>query len=159
MEGTKNHRGLIRRTFSELFEIISDRKGSYSYEMNVSIVEIYNEQIRDLLSKNGKQKVEIRENSDKEVLKLNLSKHKVKNYEKIEKYLSDASYYRATGETDINSQSSRSHLILTVNISGTNHELNKKFRGKLNLIDLAGSERIEKSNAEGERKKEAMFIN
>ena len=52
MEGTKNHRGLIRRTFSELFEIISDRKGSYSYEMNVSIVEIYNEQIRDLIVNN-----------------------------------------------------------------------------------------------------------
>lgn len=59
----------------------------------------------------------------------------------------------------MNATSSRSHLILTINIECENHELKKRYSSKLNLIDLAGSERIAKSNAEGERKKEATHIN
>lgn len=50
-------------------------------------------------------------------------------------------------------------MILTINILGINHELNKRFSSKLHLIDLAGSERIFKSLAEGDWKKEAIFIN
>ena len=66
---------------------------------------------------------------------------------------------RATGCTDINEYSSRSHLILTVNVDCVNHELKMRTQGRLNLIDLAGSERIERSKAEGDRKTEALFIN
>ena len=84
MEGTKVNRGITRRTFSELFDIIVDRSGTCSYELSISIVEIYNESIRDLLAKRGPNVVELRESSSGQVLPQNLTVTKVKSYEKIE---------------------------------------------------------------------------
>jgi kinesin family protein C2/C3 len=75
------------------------------------------------------------------------------------KLLYQGSENRSVGSTCLNEMSSRSHLILTIYVSGKHHELNKTFKGKLNLIDLAGSERIAKSEAEGTRMKEAVHIN
>ena len=66
---------------------------------------------------------------------------------------------RTVGVTHYNEQSSRSHFILTLYVSGRHRETGEVYRGRLNLIDLAGSERILKSRAEGERVKEALNIN
>jgi kinesin family member C2/C3 len=62
MEGTKANRGITRRTFQEFFEIISERQGTCTYELSVSIVEIYNEKINDLLS-GDKQNVKLQTNA------------------------------------------------------------------------------------------------
>lgn len=66
---------------------------------------------------------------------------------------------RTVGVTNYNEQSSRSHFIFTIHVEGRHKETKQIFRGKLNLIDLAGSERILKSHAEGDRIKEALNIN
>eukprot|EP00061_Rhincodon_typus_P002810 g18518.t1 len=59
----------------------------------------------------------------------------------------------------MNGQSSRSHALLAVTVTGTNIRTNRRTTGKLNLVDLAGSERVWKSGAQGERLKEAQNIN
>jgi len=73
--------------------------------------------------------------------------------------LQRAKKHRVVAETSSNEQSSRSHSLFTLKIFGENKVTEKKTFGVLNLIDLAGSERLKKSKAIGERLKEAQAIN
>ncbi|CDP12026.1 unnamed protein product [Coffea canephora] len=66
---------------------------------------------------------------------------------------------RAVGATALNERSSRSHSVLTVHVRGTDLETNVVLRGCLHLIDLAGSERVDRSEATGDRLREAQHIN
>ncbi len=124
-------------------------------------MELYNEEIRDLLSKNVERKLEIRENKESGVFVKDLTPFMINNMQELVKKLTIGSQNRVTGQTDMNRHSSRSHSIFSViierceNIGGQN-----KIRvGKLNLVDLAGSERQSKTNAVGDRFVEAVNIN
>ena len=126
-----------------------------------TFLELYNEEIRDLLSKNVEKKLEIRENKESGVFVKDLTPFMINNMQELVKKLTIGSQNRITGQTDMNRHSSRSHSIFTViiemceNIGGQN-----KIRvGKLNLVDLAGSERQSKTHAVGERFIEAVNIN
>ncbi len=67
--------------------------------------------------------------------------------------------HRATGSTNANEHSSRSHSLLFINIAGTDIFTGNSYKGRIVLVDLAGSERVKKTAAEGERMKEAQNIN
>lgn len=84
---------------------------------------------------------------------------KVSNKNQILKALRDACYNRSVGVTQFNEQSSRSHFIMTVFINGYDKQTRQVFNGKLGLVDLAGSERVLRTNADGQRVKEAQHIN
>ena len=86
-------------------------------------MEIYNEIVRDLLAKKGPNRVELKENSTGDLVAQNLLVKKAKSMEQIEQMLNEATDIRSTGRTDINEFSSRSHLILTIHVTCTNHEL------------------------------------
>lgn len=73
--------------------------------------------------------------------------------------LQRANYNRATGATNMNERSSRSHSVFTLRISGFNRSAKEACTGVLNLVDLAGSERLTQSGATGERLKETQAIN
>ncbi|XP_053537198.1 kinesin-like protein KIFC3 [Ictalurus punctatus] len=160
MEGPVENPGINQRALKHLFNEIEERKDMWTYTVNVSSVEIYNEVLRDLLSKDG-EKLDIKINPDGtgQLHVPGLRIKEVKNFQHIKKILATARRHRITFGTQMNQHSSRSHALLTITVQGTDLATGTKTTGKLNLVDLAGSERVSKSGAEGERLKEAQNIN
>ncbi|XP_056142615.1 kinesin-like protein KIFC3 [Lampris incognitus] len=160
MEGSAENPGINQRALKHLFSEIEDRKDMWSYAVSVSSVEIYNEVLRDLLSKDG-EKLDIKINPDGtgQLHVPGLRVIEVKSFQHIKKILAMARRNRITFGTQMNQHSSRSHALLCITVLGTDLASGTKTTGKLNLVDLAGSERVWKSGAEGERLKEAQNIN
>jgi hypothetical protein len=166
MEGHKSdspEKGVISRAFEHIFEAISVTTG-VKYLALISYLEIYNEQIRDLLLPNDKITacaLNLKESPTEGVTVPGLTSHPVHNASECEHFLSLGSKNRIIGATLMNQNSSRSHSIFTISIEQiTNINNNESLRkGKLNLVDLAGSERQAKTGATGDRLKEATKIN
>ncbi|KAJ8004838.1 hypothetical protein DPEC_G00140460 [Dallia pectoralis] len=160
MEGSTENPGINQRALKHLFSEIEDRKDMWTYTVSVSSVEIYNEVLRDLLSKDG-DKLDIKINPDGtgQLHVPGLRVIEVKSFQHIKKLLAQARRNRITFGTQMNQHSSRSHALLMITVLGTDLASGAKTTGKLNLVDLAGSERVWKSGAEGERLKEAQNIN
>ncbi|KAL7988286.1 hypothetical protein Chor_007205 [Crotalus horridus] len=178
-------KGIIPRAFEHLFESVQKlqfnnfvcliKKLSYlshyslatcaentKFLVRASYLEIYNEEIRDLLGPNTKQKLELKEHPEKGVYVKGLSQHTVHSITQCERIMETGWKNRAVGYTLMNKDSSRSHSIFTINMEiyvvderGQDH----LRASKLNLVDLAGSERQSKTGAVGERLKEATKIN
>lgn len=160
-------RGIIPRSFDHIFESISVITGR-RYLALVSYLEIYNENIRDLLSPGtASSTLILKEQTNEGIIVQNLSSHAVHNAKECEQLLEIGTKNRMVGATLMNAGSSRSHSIFTINLeqisTACGHdELNEEpsiKKGKLNLVDLAGSERQAKTGATGERLKEATKIN
>jgi len=154
-------KGVLPRACDDLFQTIYD-KCDGNAEVQLSYLEIYNEEVRDLLvpensSKNNKD-LKIRETLNGEVYVSGLTAQPVNNSQDIGNYLEIASKRRVTGSTAMNAVSSRSHSICTLNIKGI-LENSQTFTSKLTLVDLAGSERLKKTGAEGNRAMEGIHIN
>jgi hypothetical protein len=156
MEGTSKCLGINFRAVREIFEIIESRVETHKYSIELTILEVYNEQVRDLLNPSGK-KIEIREDAKGNMHLPGVEVSPIKNYNDLIKHIEAGKTNRSVGCTNINEYSSRSHCIVTIYIHCSNSE--GSFVSKLNLIDLAGSERICKSEAEGIRMVEACNIN
>ncbi|XP_042485130.1 kinesin-like protein KIN-14Q [Macadamia integrifolia] len=164
MEGTEVARGVNYRTLEELFRIIKDRRGIFHYEISVSVLEVYNEQIRDLLvpgSQTGvtPKRLEIRQVAEGIHHVPGLVEAHVNNMNEVWEVLQMGSSARAVGSTNANEHSSRSHCIHCVMVKGENLINGECTRSKLWLVDLAGSERIAKTDVQGERLKETQNIN
>ncbi|XP_077867468.1 osmotic avoidance abnormal protein 3-like isoform X1 [Saccoglossus kowalevskii] len=154
-------RGIIPRAFEHIFENIG-ASDSMKYLVHASYLEIYNEEIRDLLAKDTKKKLELKEHPEKGVYVKDLSMHGVHNVSECERIMGTGWSNRATGATLMNADSSRSHSIFTIHLEmcETDGEGEDHIRaGKLNLVDLAGSERQAKTGSTGDRLKEATKIN
>ncbi|KAJ8527769.1 hypothetical protein K7X08_015220 [Anisodus acutangulus] len=162
MEGTEESRGVNYRTLEELFRIIEERKNAVHYEISVSVLEVYNEQIRDLLfsgSQQGVKRLEIKQDGEGMHHVPGLVEAHVNNMNEVWEALRIGSNARAVGSTNANERSSRSHCIHCVMVKGENLLNGECTRSKLWLIDLAGSERIAKTEVQGERLKETQNIN
>ncbi|XP_073457584.1 kinesin-like protein KIF17 [Aquarana catesbeiana] len=156
-----SQRGIIPRAFEHIFESIQCAENT-KFLVRASYLEIYNEEIRDLLGEDTKQKLELKEHPDKGVYVRALSLHTVHSVAECEKIMETGWRNRSVGYTLMNKDSSRSHSIFTINIEMCNTDENGEDHlraGKLNLVDLAGSERQSKTGATGERLKEATKIN
>ncbi|KAF0906815.1 hypothetical protein E2562_013215 [Oryza meyeriana var. granulata] len=153
--------GVNYRALNDLFDISLSRKNAFSYEVGVQMVEIYNEQVRDLLSNDIAQKrLGIWSTSQPNGLVVpDASLHPVKSPSDVLDLMEIGQSNRAVGSTALNERSSRSHSILTVHVRGLDVKNGSTSRGCLHLIDLAGSERVERSEATGDRLKEAQYIN
>ena len=164
MEGIKNdaeNRGVIPNSFEHIFSHIAKSENQL-YLVKASYLEIYMEDVRDLLAKDQTKALELKERPDTGVYVKDLSTFVCKSISEIEHVMNVGNQNRSVGCTNMNEHSSRSHaiFIITVECSEQDKSGESHIRvGKLNLVDLAGSERQAKTGAVGERLKEATKIN
>ncbi|XP_041024476.1 kinesin-like protein KIN-14L isoform X2 [Juglans microcarpa x Juglans regia] len=158
--GSMKDRGINYLALNYLFQLSNKRKDVINYDIHVQMVEIYNEQVRDLLAEDSSTtKLEIRScTSDNGFCLPNATMRTVKSTTEVLNLMKFGEVNRAVSSTAINNRSSRSHSVLTVHVHGEDISGNI-LRSCLHLVDLAGSERVDKSEVTGDRLKEAQYIN
>lgn len=152
-----NMKGLIPRIAENIYYKLSTL-GNIEYKITVSVLEIYQEKIKDLLSLSNKNLL-IRENQNQGVYVEGLEEINVSDSNEIIKILDRSLSNRTVNSTNMNEFSSRSHLIFQMNLSIINNDDLSKKTSKLYLVDLAGSEKISKTGATGLLLDEAKGIN
>ncbi|KAK6047692.1 kinesin motor domain protein [Cooperia oncophora] len=151
-------RGIIPRLVDAIFRQIGEAGLEMCFRVLVSMLEIYDEKVHDLLC-GGREPLQVRE-QDGHVFVQGLSKNQVHNLKETMAQLEKGGSLRSKGQTAMNAQSSRSHAIFTISLEKTAAgEEDTGFTAKLHLVDLAGSERLKKTQAEGTRKMEGIRIN
>ncbi|KAK2400964.1 Kinesin-like protein KIN-5C [Trifolium repens] len=162
--------GVIPRAVKQIFDTLEGQNAEYS--VKVTFLELYNEEITDLLAPEEISKVSLEEKVKKQlplmedgkggVLVRGLEEEIVTSANEIFTLLERGSAKRRTAETLLNKQSSRSHSLfsITIHIKESTPEGEELIKcGKLNLVDLAGSENISRSGAREGRAREAGEIN
>ncbi|XP_058828957.1 kinesin-like protein Klp68D [Topomyia yanbarensis] len=160
MEGIRNdldQKGIIPRAFEQIWAHIN-RSQNMNFLVAVSYLEIYMEELRDLLKPNSTTPLELREREGGIVVP-NLHSVLCKSVEDMLNVMHMGNKNRTVGFTNMNEHSSRSHAIFLIKIEMCEVGSTLVKVGKLNLIDLAGSERQSKSGATADRLKEASKIN
>ncbi|KAF7287493.1 kinesin-like protein KIF3A [Rhynchophorus ferrugineus] len=152
-------RGIIPNTFTHIFTQIANSSEDRSFIVKVMYLEIYNEEVRDLLGSDPNKRLQIKERKDIGIYVKDLSGFTVDSVESTTELMDRGNKNRITRSTMMNNVSSRSHAIFTIVIESKNRHTNKTTVGKLNLVDLAGSERIKKTGVTGEGLREAGNIN
>ncbi|XP_022768723.1 kinesin-like protein KIN-4A isoform X3 [Durio zibethinus] len=182
--------GIIPQVMNALFSKIESLKHQVEFQLHVSFIEILKEEVRDLLdpaslnksdtaSTNtgkvnvpGKPPIQIRESSNGVITLAGSTEVSVSTLKEMAACLEQGSLSRATGSTNMNNQSSRSHAIFTITLEQM-HKLNpisgdgsandimseEYLCAKLHLVDLAGSERAKRTGSDGMRFKEGVHIN
>ncbi|XP_063390986.1 kinesin-like protein KIF3A [Cydia fagiglandana] len=155
-------RGIIPNSFAHIFSHIATAKDDEKFLVCVTYLEIYNEEVRDLLGTNPHQSLEVKERPDIGVFVKDLTGYVVHNADELEKIMFVGNKNRHIGATAMNTESSRSHAIFSITVESSKKGADNKTHvqmGKLHLVDLAGSERQSKTQATGTRLKEATKIN
>ncbi|KAF8111362.1 hypothetical protein N665_0076s0337 [Sinapis alba] len=153
--------GVNYRALNDLFKISQSRKGNINYEVGVQMVEIYNEQVLDLLSDDSSQKkLGILSTTSQNGLAVpDASMYPVTSTSDVITLMDIGLQNRSVGATAMNERSSRSHSIVTVHVRGKDMKTGSVLYGNLHLVDLAGSERVDRSEVKGDRLREAQHIN
>jgi len=155
MQGYGEDRGVNTRALEELFALSAERAALHEYEIKVSLLEIYNETIRDLLEPRDEageeKKLDVKIAPEGGTNVPGMAMVDVFSMEDVAAALEEGGRNRTVGRTNCNEHSSRSHMILSVYVKCCNLATGARTFGKMHLIDLAGSERISRSGAEGAR--------
>ncbi|KAJ7958917.1 Kinesin-like protein [Quillaja saponaria] len=186
--GEGSNSGIIPKVMESIFNRVEEMKNSTEFLIRVSFIEIFKEEVFDLLDPNSplsskgevtsiakpavpsRVPIQIRETVNGGITLAGVTEAEVRTKEEMASYLSRGSLSRATGSTNMNSQSSRSHAIFTITMEQKKspHCLNGAINdeigddilcAKLHLVDLAGSERAKRTGADGMRLKEGIHIN
>ena len=160
MEGPAEDPGVNTRALRQLFRVAEDKGDECELTVHASCIEVYCENIRDLLAKKpSESSLEVKIDGKKGTYVPNLIEEEVKCVEDVHKLVARAKRGRSTYATNMNEHSSRSHSMLSVRVCTKSRWTGASTRGVLHLVDLAGSERVGKSEATGQRLKEAQAIN
>jgi kinesin family protein C2/C3 len=159
MEGYGDQPGVNTRALQALFDLAKERKKLFTYDIKVSILEIYNETLVDLLVGRNGAKLEVKPHPEGGTHVPELTVVPVTCMQDVQRLMEKGKANRSVGATCMNEHSSRSHCILSVYTESRAVATGARAQGKLHLIDLAGSERVGRSGATGDRLKEAQNIN
>lgn len=183
--------GITPQVMNALFRKIETLKHEVDFQLHVSFIEILKEEVRDLLDLTtvgksetangnagkvivpGKPPIQIRETSNGVITLAGSTEVSVSSLKEMAACLEQGSFSRATGSTNMNNQSSRSHAIFTITLeqmrkvcpslpgeNGLMEEMSEEYLcAKLHLVDLAGSERAKRTGSDGLRFKEGVHIN
>jgi hypothetical protein len=163
------HAGLIPRAIAQIFDYVDNNEGRIDMTISLSFLQLYRETIQDLLTQangnasSGDENLLIREDPVKGFYVDGLQEFVVRSYLEAEALINLGLENRAIAPTMMNSTSSRSHTVLTINIEqrvqGDQQNYTKTLRSKLLMVDLAGSERVRRTVSKGTRLSEAKSIN
>ncbi|KAI5894442.1 kinesin-domain-containing protein [Schizophyllum commune H4-8] len=166
MMGYGPDKGIIPQTCMELFERVASRKAAdpnIDFTVEVSYIEIYNEKVRDLLNPKNTGNLRVREHPSLGPYVEDLSKLMVNSYEEMMTLMDEGNKARTVAATNMNETSSRSHAVFTLLLTTKRHDVETNMDtekvSRINLIDLAGSERANSTGATGQRLKEGANIN
>ncbi|XP_069713568.1 kinesin-like protein KIF18A [Phaenicophaeus curvirostris] len=160
MLGSPEDPGVTYFTMMALYDYIDQIKEDKICNVAVSYLEVYNEQIRDLLVNSGP--LAVREDAEKGVVVQGLTLHQPKSAEEILQILDYGNKNRTQHPTDVNASSSRSHAVFQIYLRQQDKtaSINQNVHvAKMSLVDLAGSERARATNAKGARFREGTNIN
>ncbi|WMV57882.1 hypothetical protein MTR67_051267 [Solanum verrucosum] len=187
-KATEENWGVNYRALNDIFRISQTRVNTFTFEITVQMMEIYNEQVCDLLSSDGSARkypfIYCMTISDLHItciwltVFLNLhtlgivstpqpnglavpeaSMHTVNKTSDVLNLMDIGLRNRHRGSTAMNERSSRSHSVVTIHVRGMDIKSGSSMRSSLHLVDLAGSERVDRSEVTGDRLKEAQHIN
>ncbi len=155
--GQEPHIGLIPRSVSGIFQRIEELPDDWSFEITVSYLELYMEKINDLLNID-KQNLEIKENAARGIYIDKLTHKNISTLSDVYNILEYGGKIRKVAATKMNTNSSRSHSVLGIRLEQIRPD-STKIVSQLNMVDLAGSEKISKSGVTGIQLKQAITIN
>ncbi|XP_041889137.1 kinesin-like protein KIF27 isoform X3 [Corvus kubaryi] len=162
-----DERGIIPRAIQELFQHISEHH-NINFHVKVSYIEVYKEELRDLLDlETSVKELHIREDEKGNTVIVGAKEFQVECADEVISLLESGNAARHRGTTQMNEHSSRSHAIFTISIcqkQSTEYQNNTdaaqdSIASKFHFVDLAGSERVAKTGNTGERFKESVQIN
>ncbi|XP_022848841.1 kinesin-like protein KIN-4C [Olea europaea var. sylvestris] len=183
--GEEHQNGVIPKVMDTIFSKVESMKESKEFLIRVSFIEIFKEDVFDLLDQNipfvsrndvppvvkstcpARVPIQIRETVSGGITLAGVREAEVNTKDEMASYLLQGSVSRATGSTNMNSQSSRSHAIFTISMeqkritssSAGDDVADEILTAKLHLVDLAGSERAKRTGADGTRLREGIHIN
>ncbi|XP_030412903.1 kinesin-like protein KIF28P [Gopherus evgoodei] len=159
MIGYGANRGIIPVVCEELFKPIQNQKNK-QYQVTFSMLEIYNEQVIDLLSETKKPGgLKVREDQQQGFYVDGLKRVACDSYAQIERLMEQGTKIRTTASTSMNATSSRSHMVITIQFKQIFLDEDITKQSVINLVDLAGSERQKSSGSEGDRLREGTRVN
>ncbi|XP_063986484.1 kinesin-like protein KIF18A [Diachasmimorpha longicaudata] len=157
MLGREGDPGITYRTMAELFTQIERQKENRNFTLGVTYLEIYNENVQDLLHKSGP--LALREDGRAGVIVANLKIISITSADELLQLLARGNKNRTQHPTDANQESSRSHAVFQVYVNMASKLDGQVKQVKLSMIDLAGSERASATGCKGARFKEGANIN
>ncbi|XP_010555137.1 PREDICTED: kinesin-like protein KIN-14E isoform X2 [Tarenaya hassleriana] len=159
--GSESNPGLTPRAMDELFKILKRDNNRFTFSLKAYMVELYQDTLIDLLLPKGvkRLKLDIKKDSKGMVFVENVTTIPVSKLEELKDIIERGSERRHVSGTNMNEESSRSHIVLSVVLESIDLQTQSTARGKLSFVDLAGSERVKKSGSAGCQLKEAQSIN
>ncbi|GER47789.1 kinesin-like protein [Striga asiatica] len=168
--GEDHRSGVIPKVMNSIFSRVETMKESTEFLIRVSFIEIFKEEVFDLLDPKttgpARVPIQIRERVSGGIALAGVTEAEVRTKEEMASYLLQGSLCRATGSTNMNTQSSRSHAIFTISMeqkrtpqASAGDDADDLLVAKLHLVDLAGSERAKRTGADGTRLQEGIHIN